>query len=157
MQWNREEILARLNQVISGDVVPHNKALGFRAIDCGPGTATVLLPYDRRLVGNPETGVLHGGVITSLLDATSGMAVFLKLENATRIATLDLRIDYLCPAEPERDVHGRCECYKITRSVAFTRGVAYHDDPDDPIATSAGTFMIFRDEESVHGHELGGM
>ena len=58
------------------------------------------------------------------------------------IATLDLRIDYLKPATPNQPVRTRAHCYKVTRSVAFTRAVAFHDDPDDPIASSAGTFMI---------------
>jgi acyl-coenzyme A thioesterase PaaI-like protein len=36
----------------------------------------------------------------------------------------------------------RATCYKLTRNVAFTRAVAFHDSEDDPIATSMGTFMI---------------
>ena len=58
------------------------------------------------------------------------------------IATLDLRIDYLKPATPGRDVVARAHCYKLTRDIAFVRGVAFHDDEADPIATSAGTFML---------------
>jgi acyl-coenzyme A thioesterase PaaI-like protein len=58
------------------------------------------------------------------------------------IATLDLRIDYLRAGDAGRDVVCRASCYKLTRNVAFTRAVAYHDDEADPIATSMGTFMI---------------
>ncbi len=58
------------------------------------------------------------------------------------IATLDLRIDYMKPATPGKDLLARAECYKLTRNVAFVRGVAYHDDPSDPIATSVATFML---------------
>ena len=36
----------------------------------------------------------------------------------------------------------RAHCYKVTKNVAFTRAVAYVDDEADPIATSAGTFML---------------
>jgi acyl-coenzyme A thioesterase PaaI-like protein len=36
----------------------------------------------------------------------------------------------------------RATCYKVTRNVAFTRAVAYHEDPADPIAHSVGTFMV---------------
>ena len=102
----------------------------------------ILLPYAERLVGNPETGALHGGAVTALLDASSGAAVFVKLGRAASIATLDLRIDYLAMAKAGSDLHCRAECYKITRRVAFVRGVAFHEDPQDPIATSAGTFML---------------
>jgi uncharacterized protein (TIGR00369 family) len=100
------------------------------------------MPYDPRLIGDPETGVLHGGVITALLDGCSGAAVFASLPRMQPIATLDLRIDYLGPAEVGRDVRAFATCHHQTRNVAFVRAIAYHDDEARPIATSAGTFMI---------------
>lgn len=122
--------------------IPHNRALGMRAISLDRGVAVMEVPYNLKLVGNPDTGVLHGGVITALLDACSGAAVFSSLTSWAPIATLDLRIDYLRAAEPNRTVVCRATCYKITRSVAFTRAIAYHDDEANPIASSAGTFML---------------
>ncbi len=122
--------------------VPHNKALGMRVVDMQPGTALFELPYDEKLVGNPDTGVIHGGAITALLDGASGASVFATLVDFVPIATLDLRIDYLRPAETGKPVMAKATCYKVTKNVAFTRAVAYHDDPDDPIAHSVGTFML---------------
>lgn len=122
--------------------IPHNKALGMELLELERGGATFRLPYDRKLVGNPDTGVLHGGAITALLDAASGASVFAALTEWVPIATLDLRIDYLRAAEVGRDVLCRATCYKQTRNVAFTRAIAYHEDPADPIASSVGTFML---------------
>lgn len=126
--------------------IPHSRAIGMRTIEARPGSALMCAPYDSKLVGNPATGVLHGGVITSVLDSASGAAVGnLVADEQGRwrpIATLDLRIDYMKPATPGKDVMARAECYKVTRNVAFVRGVAYHDDPSDPIATSVATFML---------------
>ena len=113
-----------------------------RVRDMQRGEATFELPYDKKLVGNPDTGVLHGGAITALLDACSGAAVFAALTDWKPIATLDLRIDYMRAGEVGRDIVCRAHCYKLTRNVAFTRAVAFHDDESDPIATSMGTFMI---------------
>jgi len=124
------------------DGVPHNRALGLTIVEMAKGATTFKLPYDAKLVGNPDTGVLHGGAITALLDAASGAAVFAALATWVPIATLDLRIDYLKPAEPHRDVFARAECYKLTKNVAFTRAIAYHDSAENPIASSVGTFMI---------------
>ncbi len=140
------EVLEGLNQGIQ--LVPYNAALGLRCEDGTPEGVTVVLPYKPELVGNPETGVIHGGAITALLDASCGMAVFLKMTTPARIATLDLRIDYLKPATPPKDVRTRAECYKITRQVAFVRATAYHEDPSDPIASAAGTFVIFEEGQS---------
>jgi uncharacterized protein (TIGR00369 family) len=122
--------------------VPHNRALGMRLVDMVPEVVTFELPYDTKLVGNPDTGVIHGGAITALLDGASGAAVFAALRELVPIATLDLRIDYLRPAEADRTVFARARCYKMTKNVAFTRAVAYHDDEADPIAHAVGTFMV---------------
>jgi len=121
--------------------IPHVRELGVDVTEVGRGFMTVSLEWQERLVGNPDTGVLHGGVITVLIDTASGLAIYTALDRLVPVATLDLRIDYLKPATPRRTLFARAECYKLTRNVAFTRAVAYHD-PDDPVAHSAGTFML---------------
>ncbi|MGE0547828.1 MAG: PaaI family thioesterase [Kofleriaceae bacterium] len=122
--------------------IPHSRALGIKVLELTRDRAVYYLPYDVRLIGNPETGVLHGGAITALLDGCSGTAVFGRIGELLRIATLDLRIDYLRPAEPGKPVTAHASCYKLTRNVGFTRAVAFHDDPEDPIAHAVGTFMV---------------
>jgi len=122
--------------------IPHNRALGMELVEMSHAEAVFRLPYDPKLVGNPDSGVLHGGAITALLDGASGVAVFATLAEIAPIATIDLRIDYLRPAEAGRPVLARATCYKMTRNVAFTRAVAYHEDPADPIAHAVGTFMV---------------
>jgi uncharacterized protein (TIGR00369 family) len=137
----RDRLRLRLVKAFSMGV-PHNRALGIEIVEVTRGEAVFRLPYDPKLVGNPDTGVLHGGAITALLDGASGSAVFSALTELVPIATLDLRIDYLRPGEVGQAVMARATCYKVTRNVAFTRAVAYHEDPADPIAHSVGTFMV---------------
>ena len=136
-------MLAALNEGFRS-AVPHNAALGFEIVEfsVGDGTVTARVPYDARWVGHPDTGVLHGGVVTSLVDATCGASVIVRLQSPMPIATLDLRIDYLRPATPQQPLYTRAECYKITRHVAFVRAVAYQSDLGDPVATSMSTFML---------------
>ena len=124
------------------DRVPHQRALGFRIVTFGPEEIIGFVPYDERLVGNPLTGVPHGGVVTTLLDTIGGIAVWARLERFLAMATLDLRIDYLRPSTPGADVYGRVECYKLTRNVAFTRGTAFNESPADPIAAMTATYML---------------
>lgn len=138
------QVLAERRRRLEGVLrtVPHNAALGIRMLDVTETEVLVELPYNPALVGNPDTGTLHGGAITALLDGCSGRAVFAALETPVPIATLDLRIDYLKPAEPHQSVFARATCYKLTRNVAFTRAVAYQGSPEDVIAHSVGTFML---------------
>ena len=104
---------------------------------------------NEKLVGNPASGVLHGGVITTVLDNSAGVSVATSLPDMRAIATLDLRIDYMKPATPGRDVIAWTHCYKVGRNVAFVRGAAYHDDPNDPIATTAMTMARVTPQDSL--------
>ncbi|MFN8543774.1 MAG: PaaI family thioesterase [Candidatus Binatia bacterium] len=122
--------------------VPHCQELSMTALHAGPGEATLRIPFDPRLVGDPTRGVVFGGVITTLLDHTGGAAVMCSLETLRSIATIDLRIDYTRPATPGRDLIGHACCYRVTTHVAFVRGTAYHDDRDDPFATFLSTYML---------------
>jgi uncharacterized protein (TIGR00369 family) len=122
--------------------VPHAAAIQFTIIEVKSGEAVCKVPYAEHLIGNPDTRVIHGGVITSLLDNTCGIAVGSKTMLQGQIATLDLRIDYMKPATPDQDIFAYAECYKVTKNIAFVRGLAYHTDRDDPIATCAAAFML---------------
>lgn len=124
--------------------IPHVVELGIEIESAQQGTAIMRLPYRERLVGNPETGVLHGGVVTTLIDTVSGLAAISALDQPRRIATIDLRIDYLRPASPGEDIYAKADCYKVTRQVAFVRCVAYQGGEDDLVASASGTFMIHR-------------
>jgi uncharacterized protein (TIGR00369 family) len=125
--------------------VPHNRALGIRFVSLAEGKVTLALPYDSKIVGNPDTGVIHGGAITALLDGTCGVAVLAKLDEPISVATLDLRIDYLRPATPGKEVLARAECFRVTKQVAFVRCEAFHEGAEaDGVAVANGTFMLFR-------------
>ncbi len=115
---------------------------GMQIVRKAPGEAWATLPYRAEFVGYADTGVLHGGVVTTLLDETCGMAVQLALDGRTPIATLDLRIDYQRASTPGMELKAHAMCYSITRSIAFVRATAYEDDESNPVATATGCFMI---------------
>jgi acyl-coenzyme A thioesterase PaaI-like protein len=69
------------------------------------------------------------------------MAIWQASGTFNPVATLDLRVDYQRPARERASVKGRVECYRRTRSAVFVRGIAYDDNPDDPVAHVAGVFM----------------
>jgi uncharacterized protein (TIGR00369 family) len=134
-------INAMLRKVMAS-VSPHQRLLGIEFTAITRGVCVARLPYSPELVGDPMTGVLHGGAVTTLLDAAGGASVISKLRKPIAIATLDLRIDYLRPSLPGSDVWARVECYKVTHHVAFVRGIAHNADEADPVASVAGTFML---------------
>jgi len=136
------DILTIARQFIQA--LPFSRALGMELIDLGPGTATIRMPWDAHLVGDPATGVLHGGAISALMDTASGASVMSHPAAPVSTATLDLRIDYMRPASPGQTITARAECHHVTRSVAFVRVVAVDDDADRPVAMGTGAFTLDR-------------
>ena len=118
------------------------RALGGELVEFKKGIGRLRLPWSEKLVGNPQTGVVHGGVITAMLDQSCGMAIGSALDTPMGMATLDLRIDYMKPATPREEILIDAECLKITREIAFARARAYHTAIDDPTAIATGTFML---------------
>ena len=130
---------ALIAQVMNGR--GHGGFIGLHYRDHGDDWIEIGLPWRADLVGVPETGVLASGPIITLLDNATSMSVWVKSGAFRPQATLDLRLDYVRAATPGKTVIARAECYRLTRSAAFVRGLAHDGDPADPVAHAAGVFM----------------
>lgn len=124
------------------EAIPHSKALGMRLTEMGEGSATIEMPYDPKLVGDPETGVLHGGAVSALMDTCCGAAVMSHPNNPGGTATIDLRIDYMRAATPGQAITATATCYHVTRTVAFVRATATDEDTGNPVAAATGAFTV---------------
>lgn len=120
--------------------LPHFRELQIEIVKISRGACTAKIAPSPRLVGNPDTGAVHGGVVTTLLDSVGGAAAFTAIRRGQTAATLDLRIDYLRMSEPGAALFGRAECYRLSRNIVFVRGTAYCDE-QSPLAHCTATFM----------------
>jgi uncharacterized protein (TIGR00369 family) len=138
----RVRVMQGLMAKLFGSMSPHMRKLGFEILAIERGVCVARLPYSDDLIGDPVSGVLHGGVVTSLLDTAGGAAVLSALRKPLALATLDLRIDYLRGSRPHQDLLAKVECYKTTYNIAFVRGIAYDGDERDAVASMAATYML---------------
>lgn len=121
--------------------VPHVGALGIDYVAHGDDWAELALPPRADLVGFPDLGIVSNGAVFSLIDTCAGFAVFAR-RGAIGHATIDLRLDYVGAPPPDATMTARMECYRLTRRIAFVRGIAHAGDPGRPIANATGTFML---------------
>lgn len=122
------------------EAIPFSASLQMQLDVLEVGVAELSMPYSEKLVGDPETGVIHGGVVSALMDTCGGAAVMSALEGPGWTATIDLRMDYMRPATPGQRIATRAECRHLTRSVAFVRATAWDEDRTRPVATATGAF-----------------
>lgn len=135
------DLLSILPQLASASA--HTHALGFQYEGLVDENAVRLrVPWRADLVGDPDTGVLAGGLVTALLDHVGGLAVWIAMDAFRPIATLDLRVDYMRAAEPGRDLLAQAKCYRLTPSIGFVRAWAFEDDPSDPVAAAQAAYMV---------------
>ncbi len=130
------------------EAIPFSKALAMSLDEIGDGLAVISMPYSDDLVGDPSTGVIHGGAVSALMDTCGGAAVMSHPEALAGTATIDLRIDYMRPATPGQTITARAQCYHVTRSVAFIRAEAFDHDMDRAVAAATGAFTVERRAKS---------
>jgi uncharacterized protein (TIGR00369 family) len=124
---------------------PQSQALGLQFVSVSHGRGSMAVPWREDLVGDPDTQVIAGGVVTSLLDHTCGLAMASAIGTEPfSTATLDLRIDYMRAAAPRAGVTAEAHCYKVTRTIGFVRAEAWDTDRSDLIATAQAAFILNR-------------
>ena len=129
--------------------VPFNKVLGLKVHSTDPAGPQLRFDMRPELIGNPRRQILHGGVISAVLDVAAGFAIHLAVANSKgeaseghfpSIGTIDLRVDYLRP--------GRGHYFIATGRVVRLGNrvaVAHMDlvnDTGELIATGGAAYMV---------------
>ncbi|MBF8222811.1 PaaI family thioesterase [Halomonas sp. 328] len=135
-QRSESEWLAAMNRFVG--VIPHTRALGLEVTAVSP-RLRMRLPWQETLLGDARRGLVHGGVLTLLLDTLCGSAVLRGLPAPEVCPTLDLRVDHFRPGVAGHDLWGEAWVVRLTESVVFTEGLIWQA-PERPLARGIGNF-----------------
>lgn len=135
------------------DSVPFNAVLGLRIASLDPDRPRLAFDMRSDLVGNYSLGILHGGVVSAVLDVMAGFSIMVRLAHEKpedtleaqlgrfrKLGTIDLRIDYL---RPGRGTHflAAGSVLRLGSKVASVR-MELENDAGELIATGAASFIV---------------
>jgi len=121
-------------------VIPHTRELGLEVLEVTAERTLMRLPWCDDLLGDSARGLVHGGVLTMLLDTVCGSAVLRALPAPEVCPTLDLRVDHFRPAVAGLALHAEACVVRVTESVVFTEGTLWQE-ADRPVARGIGNFV----------------
>jgi uncharacterized protein (TIGR00369 family) len=120
---------------------PFNDFLGLSFSEYEAGRVVLEMPFRDEFVVNVEHGLMHGGVLSSLLDVAGHYAVLSEV--GSPIPTVDLRVDFLRPAfsGPKRGV-GEVIRLGSTLAVADAEVQQEHEGEWSTVAVGRGTYSV---------------
>lgn len=134
-----EERLIRAKRFLAA--LPHCSVLRMSIEALDDDGLHVLLPWQEAIIGNPVTGAVHGGSLTTLMDTACGTAAVIALPGFELCPTLDLRVDYMKSAVAGQDLMAIAKVTRIASQVVFTEARVVQVDDGELIARCTGTFM----------------
>tara|TARA_R110002072_G_scaffold299006_1_gene473800 strand:- start:5312 stop:5989 length:678 start_codon:yes stop_codon:yes gene_type:complete len=122
--------------------LPHGRDLGMKVVRVEDNQASIRLsPQPWMFEGDDDREEVCTSILYSLADSACGLAVFAEAQELTPIATLDLRMDYLRPADGDRALLAVATCLHLTEEIAFIHCDILSHGGSQPLATGSATFV----------------
>ena len=147
-----QDLFSAIHEIFN-QKIPFNRVLGLKVDSLTYEQVKVTFDMRPELIGNYMRGTLHGGVISSVIDVTGGLAAFMgiqqklseatletKLEKFSKLGTIDLRVDYLRPGKGERFI-STGYTLRTGRKVAVTR-IELNNENRELVAVGTGSYVI---------------
>ncbi|MFZ6675164.1 thioesterase family protein [Undibacterium sp. Xuan67W] len=140
-------------RTVMEEKIPFCQLLGIKLGEFDPENPMIHFDMREELLGNFAQGMLHGGVIASVLDSVAGFAILLKMAKQSpkddplsqlkefgNMSTIDLRIDYLQPGKGKRFT-ATAEVTRLGKRVANVL-MDLRNEQGERIATGAAAFVL---------------
>lgn len=123
---------------------PFHSMLGVKVDDIDDGRVRLHIPYKEELVGHAESAMMHGGVISTLVDISGGFAIWTLCKPEDHIVTITLTVDYLRPAIAS-DLYAEATVRLLGHRVGNAHVVVWSgSNPEKPVAEGRGVYNIRR-------------
>jgi acyl-CoA thioesterase len=113
------------------------RVLGLRGLDIGEGRCVWAMKVED--VHRNPYGVVHGGILFTLVDYAMGGALTSVLESGQRCTTLEIKINYLAPAT---DGEVRAEAWVVSKGGRIAVMEAKVTTGETLLAVATGSFYI---------------
>ena len=127
------------------DAIPYARMLGLR-VTMSEGLLTTHMKASDHLIGNPMLPALHGGTLGALLECAAIFTLLWEGGVPAIPKTINLTVEYLRSARV-LDTHARATITKQGRRVASVRVVGWQKDPEKPVVSAQGHFLLGRPPE----------
>ncbi|HEU4586018.1 MAG TPA: PaaI family thioesterase [Gemmatimonadaceae bacterium] len=119
------------------------ETIGARLARVEPGEVDIELGYDERLT--QQTGYLHAGVVTAVLDSACGYAAYSLMEPGSEVLSIEFKVNLLAPAVGEKLV-ARASVVRAGRTITVCRAEGWMvlGGEEVQVATMTGTMMQLR-------------
>ena len=122
--------------------VPFNRYLGIVGESAALGRAVLSLPVRHDHLGDARRPALHGGVLSSLIDTAGGVAAWSVLGANETVSTVDLRVDFLEPADLGAPLRAEAELVRKGNRVCHVKVAVTQDGV--LVAEGRGVYNIHR-------------
>jgi uncharacterized protein (TIGR00369 family) len=149
---NDEEFVSAINEIFS-EKIPFNKILGLKVESISYECVKISFKMRDELMGHYKRSMLHGGVISSVIDQVGGLSAFMgvqqrtsgealetRLEKFGRVSTIDIRVDFLRPGVGKWFV-ATAYVLRTGKKIAVTR-IELHNDQNHLIAVGTGSYVV---------------
>ena len=148
------ELTDELKQAVSSffQRIPFNNVIGIEIDQLSPELVLMSFAMKDELIGNFIQGILHGGVISSVLDVAGGAIALIgaferhqhlsgseRMARLSKLGTIDLRVDFLRPGRGKRFT-ASAVLLRSGNKVAVVRSELHNDD-GELIAVGTGTYL----------------
>jgi uncharacterized protein (TIGR00369 family) len=122
---------------------PISSLLHGEIIDLDPETGSALLAFTPDERFKQGGGIIHGGIISTMLDSVLALAAFTRLRAGQSFATVSLTTHFLRQALPGRHL-ASARLDRMGARMIFASGELRREGDDTPLATATAVMAMTR-------------